>query len=101
MKRVPLRTIEFDLDGQPRKLDYAAEFRSLLRHPKAGAQGLDIEEIGRALTAMSRIVDGAPYADLEDAEHAMLLERINAVRWGFAAAELVDMVMAVREAKEE
>lgn len=81
MKRIPLKVL-VDVDNKDDVIDYRAVIKAIVRKPLDSQRGVDIEEMRRGI----RILDALDAAkgtilDLDDADHAHLIEKLQAMQW--------------------
>lgn len=99
MRKIELKTVPFTTDqGTEARLDYRAEMRGLLRGPKRGTDGMDLDEMRKAIALLDKLEGDAESILVEDAQHAFLVDRLNAMRWAIAHQAVLDFIDAVKNA---
>lgn len=99
MRRIELKTVPFTTDnGTEARLDYRAELRGLLRGPKRGTDGMDLDEMRKAIALLDKLDGDADVVLVEDEQHAFLVSRIDAMRWAVAHRVVLDFIDAVKNA---
>ena len=92
MRRIELKTVEADDKAD---FDYRDVLIGILR---VRGQGMDLAEMETALGCIGKIKRGEAYADVEDAEHKYLMERVKEHRWRIADTAIVQFVKDLENA---
>lgn len=106
MKQIELKTVETAVmkdDGVGfRKLSYKSQLKTILQQPFDPQAGMTADEMVKLMPVFQKIEgwpdDGAVL--LEDAEHQLLLERVNRFRFPFFDMAVVGFITAIREAED-
>ena len=102
MKAVPLKkVVTTSPSGADGELDYKEYLKTIVAMPNEGQKGLTIEEIRssmRVLNAIEKV--GGDVLDLEDQDYEYMKKKVNAARFGFASAEILQFIDDVTNVKE-
>jgi hypothetical protein len=94
MKTIALKKIAIVLpDGSAGVLDYAEQIRGIVSAPGEGQRGLSVDEIRnsmRVLDALDKAQDSE--LNLEDNDYNYMIGKVNAARFGFASADILQFV---------
>lgn len=99
MKRIPLKTL--GEEQQEGYVDYAATLRNIVRAPSNPREGINFEEMKKAIRLFEALdaVQGEELL-LEDADHVFLASRVKSFRWAYSHPNIVTFINDVLEAPE-
>jgi hypothetical protein len=96
MKTINLLVVE--QEGIER-FDYKAQLLRIARQPLQPQGGMDLDEMRnsiRIIEALEKTQDGV--VQLEDADYAFLVRKLDAQRWGFAHQVILDFADSIKAA---
>lgn len=105
MREIPLKKVEMMVPGpggrRPGLLDYGETIREILFSAPPG-RGIGTSDAMKAFEVWQRIApatrDGSASVLLEEADHKLLLARLDGFAWAFFTEEIAAFVLALREA---
>jgi hypothetical protein len=101
MHRIALRVIADEVPNavtgvieEGGKVYYRAQIINLLRFPQGGGQGIDFVEVGKLMPLLAKVRASADESDLllEDAEYALVTDRLKAARWSAVSGSLMAFI---------
>ena len=95
MKSIPLKVVEYQVDGNKARFDYRQQLISILRSPMTPGAGMDFEEVRKAVAVLQKIHDADKSVELSDDEAKYVAERVKAVKWQIADQSVIDFVEAI------
>lgn len=108
MRQVELKTItESTLDprtGKPVEttFSYRENILNALRYPQGQQQGLDYAEMAKVIPLIQRLQKAKDGESIlfEEADHAVIVERVKGLRWLVAAETAFDFVTYIKDRPE-
>ena len=96
MKKIILKTLDAPDNSPP--IEYASVLREVVRRPLNAQQGIQIAEMRQSLRVLDAIDASNGTLELEDADYALLKEKINAMPWSMADRRIIELVDDVNNA---
>jgi len=80
VKLIPLKTVTVELDGKPTRISYKAQLIEIIKTPSDGRLA-DYEEVRKSIRLLDILAEAQAEQELslEDADHAYLAQRVNAL----------------------
>jgi hypothetical protein len=89
MKSIPLKTLEAT-DGPP--IEYAQVLREVVRRPLDPQKGIDITEMRSSIRLLDAIDAANGTLELEDADYAVLKDKLLKMPWNVADRRIIQLV---------
>ena len=87
MKTIELKTVPMILHGAESDFSYAEFIRILMQTPEKPNEGATIEEVRKSIRVLDALEEAGEVLEIEDADFAYLLHRVNSAR--FTASNIV------------
>lgn len=93
MKTIELKQVKHtDPAGNEAVLDYADYLRAIMQSPMNPQAGADIEEIRHSIRILDAIDNATDRIEIEDADYAFLVRKINAAKFMFITNEILQFI---------
>ena len=93
MKTIELKQVkQIDPAGNEAVLDYADYLRAIMQSPMNPQAGADIEEIRHSIRILDAIDNATDRIEIEDADYAFLVRKINAAKFMFITNEILQFI---------
>lgn len=98
MKKIQLKTVDFNMQGTVRKLSYKGELETIFRSPTDMSKGANVEEMRRSIRILDALDKSTDVLELEDADFDYLKGRVPQAKFAFVDPAIVQFVDDVTNA---